>query len=140
MPLESQLIDVFVCDCNARFILVGIKNRSYFETSSCARAANEINDGLIVDQRLSLPVQTDEGKQPVFDLVPLAGSGWIVADRDRHAGLVAQRLEMQFPRAWPASVAASAVSADEQPPRSAAVAFSVQPPPAANTFHGEFGG
>ena len=51
----------------------------------------------------------------------------------------AQRLEMQFPRAWPASVAASAVSADEQPPRSAVVAFSVQSPPAANTLHGEFG-
>src|SRR6266699_2150192 len=43
-------------------------------------------------------------------------------------------------QAWPASVAASAVSADEQPARSAVVAFSVQSPPAANTFHGEFGG
>ena len=33
-------------------------------------------------QRLSFPVQADKGKQAVLDLVPLAGSGRNVTNRD----------------------------------------------------------
>ena len=80
---------------------------------SGAGATDEIDDRLIVYQRLALPVQADEGKQSVLDLVPFAGSGRIVADRNRHTSLIAQRLELQFPRAGPTSVASSAVRADE---------------------------
>ena len=38
-------------------------------------APDQIDDGFVADQRTPAPVLGDEGEHPVFDLVPLAGSG-----------------------------------------------------------------
>ena len=70
----------------------------------------------------------------MLDLVPLAGSGRVVTNRDRPAGFVAQRLEVQLPGAWPVSVAASAIGTDRQPSGSAVIAPAIQPPPAPNAL------
>ena len=75
----------------------------------------------------------------MFDLVPLAGSRRIVANRDRHSSFVAQRLQMQFPGARPVAIAAAAVSADEQPRRLSVVAFPVQTLPAPDALGSELG-
>jgi hypothetical protein len=45
----------------------------------------------------------------MLDLVPFAGSGRIVTNRDSHPGFVAQCLQVQFPGALPIPVAAAAV-------------------------------
>src|SRR5450755_3673138 len=62
-----------------------------------------------------------------------------MADCDSHASFVAECLQMQFPGALAVPVAASAVGADEQSFRSPMVSFSVQAPPAPDTFYGELG-
>src|SRR2546429_2486270 len=46
----------------------------------CFRGADHVYHGLEADQGLSFPVHADEGKHPMLDLVPLAGSRWIVAN------------------------------------------------------------
>ena len=73
----------------------------------------------------------------MLDLVPLAGSRRIVADRDRHASLVAQFLEVQLPGPRPVAITASAVGADEQPLRPPVVLPAIQPPPPPDALDGE---
>src|SRR6516225_313624 len=73
----------------------------------------------------------------MLDLVPLAGSRWVVTDRDRHAGFVAKRLQVQFPGTLPVSVAAATISADQQPCGITIVPPPIQAPPSSNALHGE---
>ena len=49
-----------------------------FETRSGGGIRDKTHDGFIADQRSASPVQGNEGKHAVFNLVPLAGSGWEV--------------------------------------------------------------
>lgn len=50
----------------------------------------------------------------MLDLVPLAGAGRKVTDRDRQSGLNRQLLQLPFPQAQAVTVTASGVSGDEQ--------------------------
>ena len=59
--------------------------------SSCG-VGNQIDDGLIADQRSCPLVLLDEGKHAVFDLVPLAGSQWKMRHLDMQAGEICQML------------------------------------------------
>src|ERR1700730_13032967 len=74
----------------------------------------------------------------MFDLVPLAGSWRIVAHSDRHAGLIAQFLEVHFPGPLPIAVPAATVSADQEPLRFAVVTHAIHTPPPPDAFDGEF--
>src|SRR5947209_9310968 len=74
----------------------------------------------------------------MFDLVPLARSRRIVADRDRHACLIAEFLETKLPGALPVSVPATAVGADEKALRLPVIPPTVPAPPASDAFHSEF--
>ena len=47
---------------NARLILIRIQDGLDFQSATGASTANEVHHGFIVDQRLALPVQADEGK------------------------------------------------------------------------------
>ena len=62
------------------------------EPCSCSGAGNQIDDGLIADQRSCPPVLCDEGKHAVFDLVPLAGSRRKMRHLDMQAGEISQML------------------------------------------------
>src|ERR1039457_7582298 len=67
----------------------------------------------IVDQRLPLPGQTDERKQPVFDLVPLARCRRVKADRDGHPQFVRQFLQGELPSPGSAAVTPPGIGADQ---------------------------
>jgi hypothetical protein len=49
--------------------------------------------------------------QPVFDLVPLAGSRRVVTDRDGHLAFSRQMPQVELPPAVPISVASAGVGA-----------------------------
>jgi len=53
---------------------------------------DQIDDGLVADQRSCPPVLRDEGKHAVFDLVPLAGSGRKMRYLNMQAGEICQTL------------------------------------------------
>ena len=53
-------------------------------------------------------------EEPVLDLVPLAGAGRQVADRDGQAGLGGQGGEFGLPQAQPGAVRPATVGGDQQ--------------------------
>jgi hypothetical protein len=57
----------------------------------------------------------DSGEEPVFNLVPFAGSGWVVADGDVESGDFGESGEFEFPEPGAVSVGAAAVDGDEDP-------------------------
>src|SRR5712692_1720548 len=76
----------------------------------------------------------------MFDLVPLAGSRWVVAHRDRHADFIAESLEMNFPCPLPTAVPATTVGADQKPLRFTIVPPAIHTPPPSDALDCEFGG
>src|SRR5712691_1119213 len=77
-----------------------------------ARGTNQVDHSLIAHQRFALPVQTDEGEHAVLDLVPLAGTRWIVTHGDGQAGLIRELLQVILPCPIPATITSPAVGAE----------------------------
>ena len=92
MAAQPYLFQLFGRYFDPGFIVILIEHRLDFEPSTRPSASNEIDDSLVVDQRLSFPVQTNKRKEPVLDLVPFAGAGWIVTNRNRYSDLIRQLL------------------------------------------------
>jgi hypothetical protein len=74
----------------------------------------QIYNHLMADQRFATPVLADEREQPMFDLIPLAGSRRQMANRDLHPGLVGQLLQFQFPQTHSGPVTSAGISRDQQ--------------------------
>jgi len=68
-----------------------------------------MDDRAIAAQRLAAPVDSDERKQAMLDLVPLAGAGRQVANRCGKLELVGQFLKLDFPKTHTISVAATTI-------------------------------
>ena len=54
----------------------------HLQTGAGGGGGDQLDDGLVADQRLAAPVLGDEREQPMLDLVPLAGAGRQMTDRD----------------------------------------------------------
>src|SRR5271166_5466761 len=106
--------------------------------SGCA--ADQLDDGLVADQRLAAPVLGDEGEQAVLYLVPLAGAGRQMRDSDGNSKFVGQDLQFPLPQAHTRAVAAAAIGVDQQP-RGDRVALGAEfMPPATDALDGKGGG
>src|SRR6266446_6111240 len=81
-----------VRDDNAAGVLASVEFAVHSEAGFGGGGRNQIDDHPIADEWLGAPVLADEGEEPVFDFVPLAGAGRQVADRDVEAELVGQLL------------------------------------------------
>ena len=86
-----------VGDLDAGGVGGGIELAADLETGFGRCRADQLNDDLMADQRLSAPVAGDEGKQAMLDLVPFAGAGRQVTDGDRDIEFVGQLLQLQLP-------------------------------------------
>ena len=62
------------------------------ETGFGLRVAYQVDHGLVADQRSCPPILRDEREHPVFDLVPLAGSGRKMRYMQMQAGEIGQAL------------------------------------------------
>lgn len=62
------------------------------ETGFGSRGADQVHDDLMGEKRLAAPVERDEREQSMLDLVPLAGTRWKVAHRDRDPKLLSEAL------------------------------------------------
>src|ERR1700747_35540 len=71
--------------------------RAHPEAGICGRRGDQLADRAIATQWLSPPVDGDEGEETMLDLVPLAGAGRQVANRDRQLELVRQFLKLDLP-------------------------------------------
>src|SRR5713226_2541503 len=100
-------------DRSARRILASIETAGDRQAGRRRRPGNELHDGLIVAKGFAAPVRGDEGKEPVFDLVPFTGARREVTHCNGHAGVVRQALEFEFPEPQTPPVAAARIRGDE---------------------------
>jgi hypothetical protein len=71
--------------------------RPEFPKWNCAGKEKQLVSNHFAMERLTSPILADEGKHAVFDLIPLAGSRWQVANQDLQPRLVSQFLQFHFP-------------------------------------------
>ena len=60
MPSDADFFELFGGHFDAGFIFVRVEDGLDFKPRARLGAANQIDDRLIVDQRLPSPIQTDE--------------------------------------------------------------------------------
>lgn len=58
----------------------------------------KLADDLVADQWLATPVLRDEGNEPMFDAVPLAGATRVMGDSNGNSGLVVEGLQFASPQ------------------------------------------
>src|SRR5437870_550799 len=71
----------------------------------------------------------------MLDLVPLACTGRVVADRDGNLQSVRQPLKLHLPEAQTIAVTPAAIRADEKTPRLRVRLVPEHPPPSSNALH-----
>ena len=84
------------------------------QTGVRRRRGDQLDDDLMADERLAAPVAGDEREQAMLDLVPLAGTGRQVTHGDGNAEFVDQFLQFDLPQSHARTVAAAAISGDQQ--------------------------
>src|SRR5262245_28417512 len=72
VSFDLQRAKFLVGDLLAGRIAATVESRTYDETTSVGRVADQVDDRLVGSQRSAAPVDRDEGEEPVLDLVPLA--------------------------------------------------------------------
>ena len=78
-------------------IFVFVQFGAHDETRIGRGGGDEFDDRAIAAQRLAPPVDGDERKKTMLDLVPLAGAGRQVTNRNGKLELVGQLLQFDFP-------------------------------------------
>src|SRR5439155_23993116 len=101
---------------DSRLVLWGVQRRVDAHACLGACRPDQADDRLVTDERLPLPVQTDEGKHAVLNLVPLAGAWGVVAHGPFQAELVGEVVRMVFPGPVTSSVTSSPVGTQQQTP------------------------
>src|SRR4029450_4736571 len=137
VPLEGQFSKLFVRHLEPSFVGILVQLGPNAEPCLGGRAADQIDHDLAADQGASAPVVGDVAEHPMFDLVPLAGSGWKVTDLDLDAELIGQLLQLAFPQ--PISVAAATIRRNQHAASRRIAGMTHFFPPAPDAFDGEFG-
>ena len=88
---------LIVRDFDAGLVYVGIQLGVDLESFRGGGRRNQIDDCLKTPQRLTAPVLSDVREQPVFDLVPFAGSRREVAHGDSQSGFIGELLQLDLP-------------------------------------------
>ena len=122
------------------WIFVFIQFGAHLETVFGCRRSDQLNDRAIAAQWFTSPVDRDEGKKAVLDLVPLARAGWQVANRDGELELIGQLLKLDFPETHTIPIAAATVSRDHQAFGFGMTLLSHRSPPSADRVDSEGGG
>src|SRR5882757_9006740 len=91
-----------------------IKGDSTTGARSCSGMPNALTDRVVVDQRLTGPVDADRTKQAMLNRVPLGCAGRIVSHRDAQPCLVRNLLESLLPVMRPGPIGTSRIREDQQ--------------------------
>ena len=78
---DVDLPQLLVRDLGSFVVFVCVKLTFDSQTHSGSRRSNKVYDYLMADKWFSSPILTDKGKEPMFDLVPFAGSRWQMTNR-----------------------------------------------------------
>lgn len=111
---ETQLRHFLIGHFPPRFIVGRIKRGTNLEPLRGMGVGNEIHYRCATDEGPAPPVLGDEGKESVFNFIPLACTGRKVTDMDDHPKMVGALLKFQLPQARSVPVAPPAVRRDEE--------------------------
>ena len=107
-------LELFVLNLTACFEFALIEPTVNLQPFFSASGTHEIHHHFVGFQRNAPPIPRDVTEQAMFDLVPFARTRWGVTNFDDHSRLVGQPLKLMLPQAISVSVAAAAVSRDQQ--------------------------
>ena len=120
-------------------VFPGDDGRLCLQTRFRLRATNVAQHDLERTQWLACPVDADVTEQPVFDGIPFRRSSRIVTNRDLEPVTIRQFLQSELPQSGPATVAASAISQNQE---FVGLPIAVTPrclPPSRNRVDGKLG-
>src|ERR1019366_4708781 len=89
------------------------------------------------DQGFGGPILSDEREQAMLDLVPFARSRREVMNLDRYVEFIGEFLQLAFPQTHARTIAAAAISGNEQTPCQRITNAAHVLPPTAYGLHGE---
>ena len=92
MALDLDSSEFGVGDFHTLWIFVFVQFGAHCDSGSRGSRGDQLNDGLEAAQGFSSPIEGDKGKQAMLDLVPLAGAGRQVGNRNRDMQLIGQQL------------------------------------------------
>ena len=95
---EVEAFDFLIGDFDAFGIGASIQLGKDLQSSLCPGCGNQAHHDFETDEWLSTPVLGDAGKEPMLDLIPLAGAWWKVAHSDAQADFISKLLQFQFPK------------------------------------------
>src|SRR5258708_4208400 len=130
--LNMDLGELFVGDLDPQRISMVVNVGLDSKPAGRADVADQIDDDGPADQRPAMPIFRDMAEHAVFNLVPLARSGWKMADRDLQAQSIRQLLEAPFPETVAGAIASASVRRDQQPRRAVVNPAAHFSPPAFN--------
>ncbi len=93
-----DLLHFFAADLAPVRILPTIQTAFDFQPFGRRRLRDQVNDGFIINQRLPSPIEGDEREQTMLDLVPFAGTGSKMTDRNSEPRLIGELLQLQLPK------------------------------------------
>src|SRR5262245_4484295 len=97
---EFYSLKLLLADSDSFGIFAGIEAALDFQPALGRCRRNQFHNYLVTRQRPATPVLRDEGEQPVFNLVPFAGTGRKVTHRDFQPRLIGELLQLQFPQTY----------------------------------------
>jgi len=115
-------------------VLDGSDSQSFF--SGCMR--DQLNDGFQRREWFGTPVDGNEGKEAVFDLVPLTGSRREVGHGDIQTLFIGQGLQCFLPKFVSDAIASPTISGDQELVRLEIEPFAIVPPPSPDALHRKF--
>jgi hypothetical protein len=84
--LDARWIDMAILECHDGQPFLGAGMR------------NQLQDDLQGDEWFGTPIDGNEGKKPMFNLVPLASSRWIMCHGDADVFFIGEFLELFLPQ------------------------------------------
>src|SRR3990172_7206167 len=113
VTFQVDTLHLLVRDAPAGGVCSAIQTTDDLKALRGRRPSDQVDDRLVVAQRLAPPVRGDEREEAMLDLVPPAGARREMTHRQRPPRLVGQPLQLPFPEPQARSVAPTRIRRDE---------------------------
>ena len=134
---DVEGLELSIGDGETRRIRLAVLDGNDVQSFLGARMRDQLNHRFQRCERFGTPIDGDERKEAVFDLVPLACSGRIMRDRDRELFFIGQGLQSLLPQLVAHAIAAPTVGCDQQFGCLRIESFAAALPPSPDALHRE---
>ena len=86
--------ELYISDLDALLVFSRIDFSTDFESFAGCGCSDQVDDDLVAHQGLTTPIQADERKQAMLNLIPLGSAWWKVAYPDGQVQFIGQPLQL----------------------------------------------